>query len=499
MRHFLMGLLLVQSVGLSLWVPQGWAQSRAGSGSASGSFRTPTATPPPRTTPTPPASIPSGSTPPRSFPGSSGIPTNDGDTGSGFRITFPGGSIDLGGGNHNRHGNQNQHEVAQEDVESGQVLMLWKKPQASQPILAALAAEQIRPVASTRLKTLGWLLVLFQFPDHAAASQHLADWQKRFPEIIADYNFLYRAQSEIQSEAQSEAQSEHQGREYALSMLDLPAAKSIDKPLRQRLSQTRVGILDTDVVPTLWLRDVTLTREHFTAANPAGPIDLPAHPAHGTAIASLIARVAPTTQLYAAAVMTARDDQTLTTTHRLVQGVDWLLGKRVQVINMSLAGRRDKLFAATVAELMQRKVLVTAAAGNQGRRAPPAYPAAYATTHAGVLAVTACDVDGQLYRQANRGTYITVAAPGVDLWVPAALDTSAPDSVAARYVSGTSYASAYVAGAAAYWLAWLAKNRNDTGKNVSATFCKTAKDLGATGRDEEFGCGLLQIKAALKP
>lgn len=450
MLRLLMAVLLL----LTVWMSQPWAQTPRGPGSLSGA----TANPNPR---------------PRDPP----APNSGGGGGNGVRqpgpVTSPA-----------------PPQVQPDDVETGQVMILSKDPATLQQILNTLAGEQIRPVATATLQTLGWSLALFQFADLATASQQLVLWQQRYPRVIVDYNYLYRAQADVA------------GREYALGMLGLPdnsakntAPGTTSATDQAALRTTRVGMLDTAVTQTDWMRDLTLTSKPFLAGGPAGQTELPANPAHGTAIASLIARVAPTIRLFAAAVMAARGDQTLTTSYRLLQGVDWLLAKRVQVINMSLSGRYDKNLATTIAELMQRGVLVTAAAGNQGSSAPPAYPAAYATTYKSMLAVTAVDVEGQLYSQANHGAYISVAAPGVNIWVPAASGKFPPENVAARYVSGTSYASAYAAGAMAHW---LAMNKRKVGITAPQRFCQTAKDLGPAGRDDGFGCGLLQINAALR-
>jgi hypothetical protein len=56
-----------------------------------------------------------------------------------------------------------------------------------------------------------------------------------------------------------------------------------------------------------------------------------------------------------------------------------------------------------------------AAAGNAGPKSPPLYPGA----DPNVIAVTATDADDKLFNGANRGKYISVAAPGVDILVPA--------------------------------------------------------------------------------
>src|SRR4029450_5378859 len=68
-------------------------------------------------------------------------------------------------------------------------------------------------------------------------------------------------------------------------------------------------------------------------------------------------------------------------------------------------------------------------------QAAPAYPAAYP----GVIAVTAIDVADRPYTLANRGNYISVAAPGGDVLAPSG-------NHAHQIVSGTSYAAAHVSG-----------------------------------------------------
>jgi hypothetical protein len=377
--------------------------------------------------------------------------------------------------------------VLPSEIEQGQLLMLSKDFSSTRQVLATLAAESIRPMATTRLRALGWDMALFQFADQATAQQLLPQWQQRFPQMSVDFNYLYRTQAGEGAEG---------GREYALGMLDLPAQTAAPSA-----RQVRIGLLDTRVEPTAWLQQATLTRRPFTqdatttAAATSRQPEQAAHPAHGTAIASLVARVTPRVHLYAAEVMAARGEQAVTNSYRLIQGVDWLLTHRVQAINVSLAGRYDNNLATTVDALMQRNVIVIAAAGNQGNGAPPAYPAAYASTRAGMLAVTAIDVAGQLYQQANRGSYVSVAAPGVQIWVPAA-STAGGGASGARYVSGTSYASAYAAGAVAQW---LAKNPDQPGAAATQRLRATAKDLGPAGRDESYGEGLVQVNAAMRP
>jgi subtilisin family serine protease len=127
------------------------------------------------------------------------------------------------------------------------------------------------------------------------------------------------------------------------------------------------------------------------------------------------------------------------------------------------------------------KIAVIAAAGNAGPGAPPAYPAA----QAGVIAVTATDSVDHLYRYANRGPYVTLAAPGVDILV------ARPTGYG--YLSGTSMATAYVSGLSALM---ISRAGDLTPTRLRRLLEETAADLGPPDRDAEFGAGRVDAMAA---
>ena len=193
--------------------------------------------------------------------------------------------------------------------------------------------------------------------------------------------------------------------------------------------------------------------------------------------------IAAGTSLYSAEIMRAAGPDTLATSAALARAIDWLLGEKVQIINLSLGGPGDAVLARVLARLADMPVVVVAAAGNGGPAAPPPYPAAYR----GVIAVTATDAADRPYGAANRGAYITLAAPGVDLWVP--------DEASGHYVTGTSFAAAVVTAGSA-WL--LAKNPYFDRHALVRRLCRDARDLGAPGPDPVFGCGLMKISASLR-
>jgi hypothetical protein len=95
---------------------------------------------------------------------------------------------------------------------------------------------------------------------------------------------------------------------------------------------------------------------------------------------------------------------------------------------MSFAGPPDSLLRVALQKAYNKGIVLVAAAGNAGPDSEPLYPGAYP----GVIAVTATDNRDQLFPGSNRGTYIAVAAPGVDVFAPA------PDG-AYQLTTGTSF------------------------------------------------------------
>ena len=102
-----------------------------------------------------------------------------------------------------------------------------------------------------------------------------------------------------------------------------------------------------------------------------------------------------------------------------------------------------------------------------------------------MIAVTATDERDELMQQANRGPYVFVSAPGVDML--------APVGGGSDLVTGTSFAAAIVSGAVANL---LHAEPNRSADWIEQALSATAKDLGDAGRDTDFGFGLLDASAA---
>ena len=132
----------------------------------------------------------------------------------------------------------------------------------------------------------------------------------------------------------------------------------------------------------------------------------------------------------------------------------------------------------------EKGVILIAAAGNMGPKSPPLYPAA----DPNVIAVTATDDGDQLFTGAVRGPHLAVAAPGVDIMVPA------PDE-AYQLTTGTSVAAAHVSGVAALL---LERHPNADAATILEVLTSTATKLNPKGRDDLFGWGLVDPGAALE-
>jgi subtilisin family serine protease len=105
-----------------------------------------------------------------------------------------------------------------------------------------------------------------------------------------------------------------------------------------------------------------------------------------------------------------------------------------------------------------------------------------------VIAVTATDVNDKLFTGANRGRYIAVAAPGVDILVPA------PDNTY-QLTTGTSVASAEVSGLVALL---LERNPNLNPEDVRKILTSSARRLSGKDRDDDFGSGLVDPSKAIQ-
>ena len=120
--------------------------------------------------------------------------------------------------------------------------------------------------------------------------------------------------------------------------------------------------------------------------------------------------------------------------YHMLRGLDIAFEAEAEIVNLSLSGPPNPLLERGMARLDELGVVVVAAAGNEGTE-QPRYPAAYET----VVSVGAVDQDGRLFEQSNRGDWVELSAPGVEV-----LSTVPGNAFA--FGSGTSLAAAHVTG-----------------------------------------------------
>jgi subtilisin family serine protease len=212
---------------------------------------------------------------------------------------------------------------------------------------------------------------------------------------------------------------------------------------------------------------------------------------HGTAMAGAIADhgdlvgVAPRSRILAIrAFAPRRRAEAEADTVRIIRAIDVAIQRGAKVINMSFAGPDDPGVAERIAAAHALGIVLVAAAGNAGPTAPEQYPAAYKQ----VIAVTATDVDDKVFDRASGGSYIAVAAPGVDILA------IVPDG-GVRVVSGTSIAAAHVSGI----VALLIERRPKIGPDeVRRILVATAVKPRTVVKGREIGAGRVDAYAALR-
>lgn len=221
---------------------------------------------------------------------------------------------------------------------------------------------------------------------------------------------------------------------------------------------------------------------------------------HGTAMAALIvgqgrgnsgfAGVAPEARVLP--VRVSHSTGTTDAAQVISEGIRYATDHGAKVINISVAADADQetdecpgLVKSAIANAIQRDVVIVAAAGDEGDAAnAPEYPASCP----GVLAVGAIDKYAQPWKNTQRQSYVTVAAPGVHVgWV----------GQSGKYYPngwGSSQASALTAGGVA-----LIRSANPrmSAREVVQRISATAKDVGEPGKDSATGYGVIRIYHAM--
>ena len=229
--------------------------------------------------------------------------------------------------------------------------------------------------------------------------------------------------------------------------------------------------------------------------NDSDPYDDQYHGTHcaGTIAASLngfgVVGVAPEARLYGLKVLSSSGSGSYSD---IVSALDWCVQNQIQVASLSLGSSTDpgSQVKAAFDNAYAAGVVVVASAGNSGSGADTVgYPAKYDS----VIAV------GSTTRSDTRSSFSSTG-PAVEIAAPGSSILSTYPGNQYEYLSGTSMACPHVSGVAALLLSGGISDLNSDGTvndDVRLALQVTAQDLGAAGRDDDFGFGLVDAAAAI--
>ena len=136
----------------------------------------------------------------------------------------------------------------------------------------------------------------------------------------------------------------------------------------------------------------------------------------------------------------------------VAKGIIWAVDNGAKVVNISLTITRPSPTIENAVDYAWDKGAVIIAAAGNNYSSTPVYPAAYPN----VIAVAATDKDDRLPRWSNYGDWVSLGAPGVNIYATLPNDNYG-------YKSGTSMATALVSGEAAL-LFTIATDTNGDGR-----------------------------------
>ena len=236
------------------------------------------------------------------------------------------------------------------------------------------------------------------------------------------------------------------------------------------------------------------------------PID---HFGHGTHVAGIIAAVGNNQKgiaglAYGVKIMPLKvlDDNGLGTLDVVALALIYAADNGAKIVNLSLGGLtgflgagRSQIIADAVSYAYNKGVFIIAAAGNESADSYFFTPA----QEPYVMAVAATDSEDKIASFSNGGEKIEVSAPGVDILSLRAAGTDmyrdGKNIVGERYyrASGTSMAAPFVAGLAAL----IASKTSVTNEEIRQFIINGVDDLGASGKDSEFGYGRINVEKTL--
>ncbi|MGC4852042.1 type VII secretion-associated serine protease mycosin [Micromonospora sp. DT4] len=264
--------------------------------------------------------------------------------------------------------------------------------------------------------------------------------------------------------------------------------KALDAQRITRGAGVIVAVPDTGVQPHPDLRNNLLNGIDLISGTGNGQND---QNSHGTGMAGLIAAHGQSDTLGAlglapdAKILPIRDTSSdgRGEPDTLAAGIDYAVRNGADVICISSVGGAGIPLQRSIEAAVAANVVLVAAAGNMPEDTSIGYPA----SEDAVISVGGIDRDGNHADVSVTGPEVDVVAPAVDIY---------STSINGKYRkgTGTSDATAIVAGAAA-----LIRSKYPylPAQEVAHRLTATAIDKGPPGRDDEYGYGVIDLVAAL--
>lgn len=331
-------------------------------------------------------------------------------------------------------------------------------PARPAPPRAEIVALGVPPAALAPLRAQGFTvvaerapvgLVRLRGPAGLTEAQAQARLRAAAPGAVVDRNHRYRLAGDVEAEPEPAPQP-------------APAACAVPGGL--------IALIDTGVDP----RHPALAGRIERQETLRGPGRRPARTAHGTAVAARLAAAVPGQRIAVLDAFHLGPDGEAADAFDLAAAVARAAEIGAGIATVSVVGPANAVLDRLGTAAAARGTLFVAAAGNDGPRAAPLYPAAYGWT----VAVTAVDGTGRPWPRAAAGPHISFAALGVD--VPIATEGQARP----RRWSGTSFAAPVVSAA-------LATVPGSGAARIEA-LAALARDAGAPGRDPVYGWGVVE-------
>lgn len=241
---------------------------------------------------------------------------------------------------------------------------------------------------------------------------------------------------------------------------------------------TTIGVIDTRIDmahPSIVGADVTVRTTRATDRQPSSSD-------HGTGVVSLLVGrqgsevhgISQQAKILAVDAFHSDGAHDAADVYDLVIALEWLIEQGVKVINLSISGPANPLLKQAIDHALELGITIVAAAGK-----PETNALGYPGRYPGVIAVSSINRRLRPSHLSLRGKHIAFAAPGVGL-------TVAGGDRSTVKVDGTSFAAPFVAAA-------FAMTPGDTHRDRELALQRTARDLGAPGKDPIYGWGLIQF------